>query len=393
MKFENDLHIDTAEAEKRALKKVAQLLQRPDQLDKVDQYKKGIARKRMGVESRLKTAVHSQLDGVRFGIEQLKSAIENVQEVRKTMRTVEEMMDTAFHDKHIREIKDISAEHRQLSSAMDNLRQIFTVPESVQAARDQLKEDKLLEAHKTIRELEISRDELLYEQHKLENGSQGDVTLLNRYFQDVEVVSSELYRKISSIISDSFTTAKSKPELLVSALRIIEREHSIDQETSRRKTYSGFAPPGRPKEWRESVLESLKSTTEAKFRIEKTAGEGWLGGQLRKIGSDSVTELILLKHIVAPCFPPSWNIFERFTNWYHIAFANEINRLIREGIEGKTIIELLIFLNHYANENYMGNPELGIAKERLPELLDGSEQAALINVYIGSTKDKHKAMA
>ena len=90
---------------------------------------------------------------------------------------------------------------------------------------------------------------------------------------------------------------------------------------------------------------------------------------------------------MAPCFPPSWNIFERFTNWYHIAFAAEINRLIREGIEGKTIIELLIFLNHYANENYMGNPELGIAKERLPELLDGAEQSALINVYIGSTKD------
>lgn len=39
----------------------------------------------------------------------------------------------------------------------------------------------------------------------------------------------------------------------------------------------------------------------------------------------------------------------------------------------------------------MGNPELGISKERIPELLDGSEQNALINVYIGSTKENIKA--
>lgn len=387
MRLENDLQMDTAEAEKRAAKKIAQLLQRPDQLDKVKQYKKGIARKRMGVESRLKTAVQSQLDGVRFGIDQLNSAIENVREVRKTMTTVETMMESAFHDKHIREIKDISAEHRQLSSAMDNLRQIFTVPESVEAARAQLREDKLLEAHKTIRELEMSRDELLYEQHKLENGSQGDVTLLNRYFQDVATVSGELLRKISAIVGDSFSISKTKPELLVSALRIIEREHAIDQETSRRKTYSGFNPPGRPKEWRESVLESLKASIEVKFRIEAKEGDGWLGGQLRKTGMQSVSDLIMLKHAVAPCFPPVYNIFERFTNWYHMAFAAEVNRIVKEGLEGKQIIEILIFSNIYGNENYLGNPELGIVKERIPELLDGSEQQALINVYIGSTRE------
>ena len=96
-----------------------------------------------------------------------------VREVKKTMGAVEQMMNSAFQDQHIKEIKDISAEHRQLGAAMENLRQIFTVPESIDEIRTQLKAGEILQAHKTLRELEMSRDELLYEQHKLENGSQG----------------------------------------------------------------------------------------------------------------------------------------------------------------------------------------------------------------------------
>jgi len=126
----------------------------------------------MGVESRLKTAVQSQLDGVRTGIDQLHLALQSVREVKRTMASVEQMMNSAFQDQHIKEIKDISAEHRQLGAAMENLRQIFTVPESIDEIRTQLKAGDLLQAHKTLRELEMSRDELLYEQHKLENGSQ-----------------------------------------------------------------------------------------------------------------------------------------------------------------------------------------------------------------------------
>ena len=77
---------------------------------------------------------------------------------------------------------------------MENLRQIFTVPESIQEIRNHLKQHDLLQAHKILRELEHSRDELLYEQHKLEHHSQADIKLLQRYFNDVTVVSNEMFK-------------------------------------------------------------------------------------------------------------------------------------------------------------------------------------------------------
>ena len=86
--LDHKLKIDTEEAQKRAIKNVARMLQRPDQLEKVDQFHKEFERKRMGNESRLKTAVQSQLEGVKTGIEQLSLALRNVREVKTRMRLV-----------------------------------------------------------------------------------------------------------------------------------------------------------------------------------------------------------------------------------------------------------------------------------------------------------------
>ena len=149
--FDHKLVADTSEAENRAIKNVARMLQRPDQLEKVDQFHKQFERKRMGVESRLKTAVQSQLEGVKTGIEQLSVALSHVKEVKTRMGQVENLMNSAFQDRHIKEIKEISAEHRQLGAAMENLRQIFTVPESIDEIRNKLRDKDILNAHKILR--------------------------------------------------------------------------------------------------------------------------------------------------------------------------------------------------------------------------------------------------
>ena len=55
-----------AEAKRRAIKYVSNLLQTPDKLDNIQQIKINVARKKASVETALKTAIQKQLEGDYF---------------------------------------------------------------------------------------------------------------------------------------------------------------------------------------------------------------------------------------------------------------------------------------------------------------------------------------
>lgn len=58
------------------------ILQRPDQLERVEQLKKKYLRKKAAADAHLKNAVQSQLDGVKTGLSQLRSCLEDIKVVQ-----------------------------------------------------------------------------------------------------------------------------------------------------------------------------------------------------------------------------------------------------------------------------------------------------------------------
>lgn len=69
----------------------------------------------------------------------------------------------------------------------------------------------------------------MYELHRLPNQSSHDKIMLKAYFEDVELVSNLLEKQIKLILARTLNTVRKEPTVIVTALRIIEREEKRDQ--------------------------------------------------------------------------------------------------------------------------------------------------------------------
>uniref|UniRef100_H2Z4Q2 Exocyst complex component Sec6 n=1 Tax=Ciona savignyi TaxID=51511 RepID=H2Z4Q2_CIOSA len=380
-----------SEAQERAIKQVSAMLQRPDQ-DKVEQYKRRVARKKASVEARLKAAVQSQLDGVKTGLYQMTEALNEVKQIKNHLVDVDDMYLScgSLSDK-MRDIKDISAQHRQLATAMENLKHIFGVPEEVAKARDLIKDGQLLQAHKVLTDLESSRDDLLYEQHRLDNQSESDIKQLQAYFSEAAALSDDLADSLWKVLSKTISIVRKDSASLVTVLRIVEREQRADMKMQEQESHSGFLPPGRPKRWREKSMETLKRAVEDRVESDvydtREQDKMWLVRHLEILRRSVLDDLRVVKFLGVPCFPPVYNIFEQFVHWYHMALSNHLQSLISDGLEGNEIISLLTWLNQYTGPDLMGHVELASSLDtnKLPPLLDDSVSESLMQTYFETT--------
>eukprot|EP00795_Rhopilema_esculentum_P014160 gene14160-5161_t len=384
-----------------AAKYVANLLQRPDQLDKVEQIRRRVLRTKASVDSRLKTAVQSQLDGIRSGLNELKSAVGEIGEVKEWIQELDGAFDeSSVLNKHLSELRLQQSRHAQLAKTNEHLKQIFNVPETVEKTRSMILEGNYLQAHKNLMELEATRDEILFEVHqqKIEQGIEFlESEPLDLYFSRVGGLSDLLAKQLWTVISQTLSAARSNPTQIVTALRIIEREERSDRRALEQQKKTNFLPATRPKVWKSRCMAVIRKSVDNRFEsnqleLDRRTDKMWLVRHLERMRAFILEDLVTVKELVRPCFPATYEIFKEYAKIYHEATSRTLEDLAMARNDPSECITLLTWIKDYYGEELMGNDEFAVdqidfnLQEELGPLLSRSVLESLNDTYLKTTE-------
>jgi len=384
-----------ADARAKAAKHVANMLARPDQLEKVNQLTWRVSRKKASVEAMLKTAMQSQLDGVRTGLNLLERALTDISEIKNNMNEMESALGgVPQYYEQLRDVREENLRHSQLATAKENLKHIFTVPETVAKTQVWIEEGKLLQAHQSLVDLENSRDDLLFELHRLGHNNTRDRDLLKEYFEAVDVLSVKLEKQLGVILLRAFATVRKNPHELVTALRIIEREEKSDEDCITKQKQTGFLPPGRPKRWKDFCMGKFAQSVEQKMEGNQLEVRGenkmWLVRHLEVIRMLMLEDLRIAKNHLVHVFPPRYLIAQHCISLYHSVVSERLENIIEDGLEGQEFVTVLQWvLNTYPGPDLMGSTSLNLEKNLIPELLTETAVNKLIAQYLGNMRDNY----
>ncbi|XP_028666023.1 exocyst complex component 3-like protein isoform X2 [Erpetoichthys calabaricus] len=345
-----------------ALKWASGIFYHPDQLEQLSHYRKRESQRTSSIQSRLKSAVQSYLEGVGAGLAQLHLAMDDIQEMTCKMKEIhKECRDNTTGFQSLECIRDCSSEYKQLSVAIQNLPRLYSVPAMVMETKQLIDSKHLLEAHARLMELETWRDDIYWQLQQRGPPSPETEEMFLRYFAGVQTLEKTLAKTLWEVIDCGLALVREDPTLFVSAVRIIEREESIDQallENSEANSY--FLPPGRPKNWRSMFFNTIEKSVNQRLRETYISirGQG-LAKHLASLQTIIMNDLATVQHLLEQCCPPHYHLTHTYLHIIHKCLSAHLQQVINWDLESSEIFTLLNWSLHvYYSPEMIQNPDL-----------------------------------
>ncbi|XP_078114117.1 exocyst complex component 3-like protein isoform X1 [Sander vitreus] len=395
-----------------ALKWASGVFCRPEHLERLSQYKKRESQRTASIHTRLKSMVQSYLEGVGWGLEQLREARAELKEVSHALKkTGLESNRNAEGVKSLERLREVSVNHRQLLAAVSNLPRLYSVRSMVLETERLVESRRLLEAHARLMDLERWQDDILWQLHGA-NGMAGsalskeDQELVAKYFSGVGQLVDALGKELWAVVSSALALARQNPTPFVSAVRIVEREEALDQafleERGGSRGNTRPLPPGRPRCWRACFFQVLEEAVSARFRSVSylhTRGPG-LAGHLSALQHGIMADLATVRHLLEHCVPPHYRLTRAYLRACHRCLHAHLAQVSSWDLESGEIFAVLNWvLRIYNSPDMMGHPELVTEMEKveLGPLISTEGLEQLQNKYVQSVRKSvsewmHKAL-
>ncbi|KAM4733730.1 exocyst complex component 3-like protein isoform 2-T2 [Anableps anableps] len=354
-----------------ALKWASGVFCQPEHLERLSHYKKRESQRTASIHTRLKSMVQSYLEGVGWGLEQLREARDELREVSLTLKEAGLESDGNTDClTSLEKLREVSVNHRQLFAAVSNLPRLYAIRSMVLETERLVESRRLLEAHARLMDLERWQDDILWQLHGA-TGTAGsslsseDKELVAKYFSGVGQLVDALGKELWAVVSSSLALARQNPTPFVSAVRIVEREEALDRAllAERGGAAGGGSrplPAGRPRCWRACFFQVLEEAVSARFRSVSylhTRGPG-LAGHLSALQHAVMADLATVRHLLEHCVPPHYQLTAAYLRASHRCLHTHLAQVSSWDLESGEIFAVLNWVIHIYNR-YDGTSRAG----------------------------------
>uniref|UniRef100_A0A7M4FBP8 TNF alpha induced protein 2 n=1 Tax=Crocodylus porosus TaxID=8502 RepID=A0A7M4FBP8_CROPO len=227
------------------------------------------------------------------------------------------------------------------------------------------KEDKPLTAEQIV---ELIDDDRLFDaaQHLivLERGLHTDCSgkseeELTRDRDEVESAYERLKQKVFSIIRDSITIAKERPELLQRAVKALIEQENEDEKYRSEKPFDKTLS-SRPRKWKELWMDTVKKSTDERMKAIKGTTENLSTTALNflHMGKTMKKDLTIVVQHIKQLYPPQFNVCSAYAECYHNYFVSQVEMIAEFELEDKDVYLILSWVQNLYPNDIIKNPIL-----------------------------------